>query len=98
MKRDKKILLGMLTAWPLLYIILFTVAFITMSFDYLLFVAHGLTMLLTLGLLIYYVMHVFKQDLPEGEKVKWAILLFVGGLLAMPIYWYLKIWKAPAAA
>lgn len=26
------------------------------------------------------------------------ILLFFGGIIAMPIYWWLNVWKAPAAA
>jgi len=33
----------------------------------------------------------------KDKKVLWAVVIFMGSMIAMPIYWYLYIWKqAPA--
>jgi hypothetical protein len=36
--------------------------------------------------------------IPETERVTWILLLVLGNVLALPIYWYLKIWREPPAA
>jgi len=59
-----------------------------------LFPLHFLTMLEILALLVIYIMHVFKTDsVPQDKKALWAVVLFLGNMIAMPIYWYLYIWK-----
>ena len=63
------------------------------------FPLHALTMLEMFGLLAVYMMHVFKTDrIAQDQKVLWAILIFMGNMIAMPIYWYLHIWKDPPPA
>ena len=60
------------------------------------FPLHFLTMLEILALLIIYIVHVFKTDrVPQDKKALWAVVLFLGNMIAMPIYWYLYIWKEP---
>ena len=55
---------------------------------------HLLTMLEILVLLVIYIVHVFKTDsVPQDKKALWAVVLFLGNMLAMPVYWYLYIWK-----
>ena len=52
------------------------------------------TMLLTVGLLIVYVVDVFKNDrIAPDKKLLWAVALFMGGIIAMPVYWYLYFWR-----
>jgi hypothetical protein len=47
-----------------------------------------------IGLLVFYIRHVFQNDrMQEDRKMLWAVVLFLGNALAMPIYWYLYIWK-----
>ena len=63
---------------------------------------HILTMLEMFTLLAIYIIHLFKTDhVASDKKTLWAIVIFMGNILAMPIYWYLYIWKpiksAPAA-
>jgi hypothetical protein len=62
-----------------------------------LFGLHLFTMLWTLGLTAVYMVHLFKTDRVENDKkVLWAVVLFMGNMLAMPVYWHLNIWRDPA--
>lgn len=63
-----------------------------------LFVLHGLTMLWLIGLLVFYIANVFRNDRVQKDmKVLWALVLFMGSMISMPIYWYLYVWREPAA-
>ena len=58
------------------------------------FVLHLFTMLEIMGLLVFYIVNVFRNPNVVGDrKALWAIVLFMGGFIAMPIYWYLYIWR-----
>jgi hypothetical protein len=112
MKKSTKILLGIATIWPIVYMVFFfTVIFSTifsMRSDVTfegsggamptLFVAifplHILTVFLVMGLTIFYIVNVFRNDRVDKDKqILWTILLFMGSIIAMPIYWYLYIWS-----
>lgn len=115
MKKSIKILLGLATLWPFLYMILFFV-FVFSSiffmrgpagaeagpplFFVVFFALHLFTMLWIMALTIFYMVNVFKNDrVDKDKKVLWAVVIFMGNLIAMPIYWYLYIWKeAPAGS
>lgn len=57
---------------------------------------HFLTMLEIFVLIVIYIVHVFKTDrVPQDKKALWAVVLFLGNMIAMPIYWYIYIWKQP---
>ncbi len=63
-----------------------------------LFALHFLTMLWVMGLMVFYIVDVFRNDRVEKDKkVLWAVVLFLGNMLAMPVYWYLYIWREPDA-
>jgi hypothetical protein len=52
-------------------------------------------MLWVVVLMVIYIVNVFKNDrVDKDKKVLWAIVLFMGSMIAMPIYWYLYIWKS----
>ena len=60
------------------------------------FPLHFLTMVEIIALLVIYIMHVFKTDrVPTDQKALWAVVLFLGNMVAMPIYWFLYIWREP---
>ena len=106
MNKTWKVLLGLLTLWPFCYLILFfLLTFATLFFGgraeapfvSLILPTHLLTMLLIFGLAAYYIFNVFKNRRIENDKkALWAVVLFMGGMIAMPIYWYLFIWKDEA--
>ncbi len=105
----QKKLLGFATLWPIGYMFFFVgfiILIISLSsgggelgaISGLLFVAlmvlHFLTIFLILGLQIYYIVHAVKNALlTQNGKIAWIVAFFFGGFVAMPIYWYLSIWK-----
>jgi hypothetical protein len=106
--RPVAILIGVFTAWPIAYMFFFF-AFIFGSFMRItnakepaplfksfriLMVAHAGTMLVMLALLVFYIVHVFKSPALTGDRrILWAVVLFMGGPIAMPIYWFLYVWR-----
>ena len=65
----------------------------------LIFLLHVFTMLEMFILIAFYIIHLFKNDrIPNDKKALWAIVIFCGSLIAMPVYWYLYIWKTPPAS
>ena len=60
----------------------------------LLLVGHVGTMIVTTGLLVFYIVHVFKNSaLSDNTRILWTIIILMGNVVAMPVYWYLHIWK-----
>ncbi len=109
MSRKKAIVLAIFTAWPFLWtlIAMGTIYGMLMSdlirenesfapfvFMLIMLPIHLLTMVDIIILLIIYLGDVFKTErILKDKKVLWGIALFMGNILAMPIYWYLYIWK-----
>lgn len=51
------------------------------------FPLHVVTMLLGMGLLVIYVLHALQNErLDQNTRLLWAVLMFVGNYIAMPIY------------
>ena len=107
MQKSTKILLGAATLWPFVYLFLFFILTFAMLFIGpgaaklmpAVFVVHMLTILLVLGLSVFYIVDIFKNDRVEKDKkALWAVVIFLGNMIAMPIYWYLFIWKEAAVA
>ena len=64
----------------------------------LIFPLHLLTMLIVMALMVFYIVNVFKNErVDKDQKVLWAVVLFMGNMIAMPVYWYLHIWKSAPA-
>lgn len=112
MNKTIKLLLGLITLWPFAYLILFFLTIFSAVFFgiaetgagppraiALILPLHLLTMLIIAALTVFYIVNVFRNDRVEKDKkVLWAVVLFMGNVIAMPIYWYLYIWKeAPPA-
>jgi hypothetical protein len=58
----------------------------------LVFAAHFGTMLLIFGLLIFYIIYLFKTDrVPQDKKALWAAVLILGNMLAMPVFFYIYV-------
>jgi glucan phosphoethanolaminetransferase (alkaline phosphatase superfamily) len=103
--KPTQILLGVFTILPLIYMIYFfytvsssmsapATSFDQESFDQL-FKIHFASMLLTLVLLIVYITHLFRNKVvPNDKKALWAVILFLGNVIAMIVYWFLYIWTS----
>lgn len=112
-RKPLALLMGVVTLWPIVYMVIFMAFalgavlpattgaqnrdFIESSFSYL-FVAHAGTMLGMFGLLAFYIVHVFKNSaFKDDRRLLWAAVLFMGGPLSMPVYWWLYVWKGAGA-
>jgi hypothetical protein len=114
MTRNRKLLLGIATIWPFIYLVVFFIVFIGIfiysvsmrsqsganssdlpGLGFMVFFAlHLITMLWILALTIFYVINVFQNDrVDKDKKTLWAVVIFLGNIFAMPIYWYLYIWR-----
>jgi hypothetical protein len=120
MRDSTKLLLGIATLWPIVYMFLFlTLIFGTFVWGVshaqpnaaapprgpfflflLIFALHLITMFWIVALIAFYIYNLFHNDRVSPDyKPLWAVVLFLGNFIAMPIYWYLYIWKsAPNAA
>lgn len=110
-KRSTVVVLGLLSLWPFLYMGLFF-AFFAFSFVWFqsrkggdpdffkyIFPLHCATMLLMFALIAVYIVHLFRTDrIPADKKALWAVVLFLGNMMAFPIYWYLYLWRQPQEA
>jgi hypothetical protein len=62
-------------------------------------VPHILTILWTFVLVGLYIVDLFKTDrIDQDKKALWAVVLFLGGMIAFPVYWYLFVWRSPESA
>ena len=60
---------------------------------------HLLTMIVTLALIVIYAIDVFRNPRVDPDhRVLWLILILLGGIIAMPVYWWLHLRPSPAAA
>jgi hypothetical protein len=50
--------------------------------------------IVTLGLLIYFIIHINNnKKLDSNEKLIWILIIIFVGMIGKPVYWYMKIWK-----
>jgi hypothetical protein len=114
MKKSTKILLALATLWPFVYMILFFVMIFSMvmfmptqsgeeseapTFILIIFPLHLLTMLWIMALTVFYIVNVFRNDrVDKDKKALWAVVILLGNMIAMPVYWYLYIWREPSVA
>jgi uncharacterized membrane protein YqjE len=64
-----------------------------------LFAVHLITILLMIGLMPLYIILVVKSDrLDQTMRIVWVVLICMLGMFAMPVYWYLYVWRNGPAA
>lgn len=55
-----------------------------------------LTPIVVVAVLGVYLVYLFtRPNLTMDKKLVWAVILVVGHIFAMPVFWYLHIWKSP---
>ena len=59
---------------------------------------HMLTILLMMAMMpLYIILAVNNERLDQTMKIVWVVLLCTMGMFAMPVYWYLYVWRKPTA-
>lgn len=104
MNKATKILLGIASLLPWIYIVYFirfalklldatSVEESDALFNQML-IPHFSAMVLSLLLLAIFIIHIVKNNrLSETAKLFWGIVIVFGNLVGMPIYWFLHIWR-----
>lgn len=60
------------------------------------FGAHMITILLIMALMPLYIILAVKSDrIDQTMRIVWVVLICMVGMFAMPVYWYLCIWREP---
>ncbi|MBX3256965.1 MAG: PLDc N-terminal domain-containing protein [Chitinophagaceae bacterium] len=55
----------------------------------------GMAMLISFGLMIYYIVHVVNnKKIDSNERLVWILVFIFANMIGYPIYWYMRIWKA----
>lgn len=112
MGKPARLLIGILTIIPIAYICLFFGAFVllVLSESYgkasnrhaarympALFLTLFGVMPLMYGLITFYIVRIFKSNrMSENKKLLWALAIFMGSPVAMPIFWFVHVWRDPA--
>ena len=105
--RPVKLLLGVVTILPVVYMAYFIAVFFYLSdspdspYDHdfmgILFNIWFVNIALIFVLFIIYVVHVFRTpQFTEQVRLLWLIAFFFGGIFAMIIYWFLCVWRDPS--
>ena len=66
-----------------------------------LFIAEIIMFLISIGVLLFFIIHLSRnKGMESTEKAIWVLALVLGNVICYPIYWYMKIWKEelPAVA
>jgi hypothetical protein len=109
LSKNKKILVGLLTLWPILYMFIFMALMVsTMAIAmrthqqeppkifFIMFALHFFTIIYMFCLIGFYVYYIFKTDrVAKDKKALWAVVIFLGNMFAMPVFWFWYIWKEP---
>lgn len=67
------------------------ILFIVMGF---IMIFHFATIIEIWVMIILYLIRIIKDEsIEQNNKILWVILIFIGNIIAMPIFWYLYIWK-----
>lgn len=105
MKKTGKLLLLFVTLYPIVYLIYFITAIMNMMMTLddpasvggvfpMLFMMHLIAMVGVIALITFYIVHAVRnRALANETRIIWVLLIFLGNMIAMPIYWYLYIWK-----
>ena len=103
LSRSAKVLIGALTLWPILHIFIFMWS-VAVSFGAgpsqgpdewfkWLMILHLGTMVVILALITFYIVELFRTErVREDRKALWAVVLFLGNMISMPIFFWLYIW------
>ena len=50
--------------------------------------------ILSIGLLIFFIMHLLRhKTMDSTEKIIWILVFLFAGIVGYPIYWYMRVWK-----
>ena len=50
--------------------------------------------ILSIGLLIFFILHLLRHKAMDStERIIWILVFLFAGIVGYPIYWYMRVWK-----
>ena len=50
--------------------------------------------ILSIGLLVFFIMHLVRhKGMDSTERIIWVLVFLFAGIVGYPIYWYMRIWN-----
>lgn len=100
--------IGVIAVWPLLFFAALAATLAGLRADPALlsstpefalwFRVYLVTMVVTVGLMAYFVVDVFNNDrLDADARLAWLAALFFGNVFVFPVYWFAHMWRGGAA-
>ena len=96
-----RVLVGMVTLWPIVWLLIFLIFGLRLVLQNdgpnmgalaIFIVGHGITAILAMGMLVFYVLHAHKNEkISKDLRVVWIVFLVTAGLFAQPIYYVLYV-------
>jgi hypothetical protein len=57
------------------------------------FIAGLFAALVSLGLLVFFIIHMINnKKIDTGERIIWILVFLFAGVVGYPIYWYMRVW------
>jgi hypothetical protein len=93
MSRPAKVIVGLLTLWPLWFFGLVGVVVVDPTANYGFVIAAQLCLFVAaLALTVCFVVHAYRSPrVPADKRVLWVVLLLLTGLFTLPVYFWLYI-------
>jgi uncharacterized membrane protein len=67
-----------------------------MHYFIIIFISAVVMGLISLGLLVYFLIHAINNPaVHKDERLMWILLFIFLSMISMPIYWYMRIWTVP---
>lgn len=92
MNRGVALLLGLITVLPIASICYMSWFSVSDEQRDLLWSLDGA--LVFLGFIAFYMVYLFRTShVPRSKRALWAVVLVLGHVFAMPVFWYHYVWK-----
>jgi hypothetical protein len=93
-------LAGVASAWPLVYLVYLVWLISSLETDAVAeppLSLHLFTLALVLTLVGAYLAMLYRSTLvPSGRRTFWALVLLIGNVFALPVFWYVFLWRRAA--
>jgi hypothetical protein len=94
--KPAKIMLLITTLLPFVFLLLSIGLRFYTTLNTLFYICVALYYILILGLIILYIINVYRNtNVALNQRTLWAVLLACGNVLVFPFYWYIHIWRKP---
>jgi hypothetical protein len=96
LKKYRFAILTLAALYPILWGISYLISFIPIPT--LRVILTYLISIIFLGAYVYLLVDLWFLKIPQFRKIAWTIAFFIAGVIALPVYWFLYVYKDPLIA